>query len=138
MTSLNKVMLIGNLGKDPEDVTGKASFVRVSMATTRKYRNDRGDLLDNTQWHTVYFSGKLAKLALDYLKKGSKIYVSGELQTNEWKDKDNKRNFSTAVYASELKFLDVRPSDKAESSLAESESTYDYGHDSEEAVPMEY
>lgn len=113
MSSLNKVMLIGNLGKDPENLK-KGSFVRISLATTHKYRNENGDVSDSTQWHTVFFNGKLAKIALDYLKKGSKIYISGELRYSEWKDKEGQRRFSTAVHASELKFLDVKHAEKAE------------------------
>src|SRR5436305_1884274 len=110
MTSLNKVMLMGNLGKDPEAVKSDKSFTRISMATMKKYRNNCRDLLENTQWHTVYFNGTLAKAALEHLKKGSKIYIEGELRTTEW-TKDNVRQFSTAVYASELKFLSAKPPD---------------------------
>jgi single-strand DNA-binding protein len=113
MASLNQVMLIGNLGKAPEELKNSknGSFVRVSLATTKKYTNEKGQLQDSTQWHTVYFSNKLGKIALDHLTKGSQIYVSGELRHTEWQDKDNQKRFSTAVYASELKFLDKKLSD---------------------------
>lgn len=117
MSSLNKVMLIGNLGKEPEALKDDGSFVKISLATMQKYKNDSGDLIENTQWHTVYFNGKLAKVALEFLRKGSKIYVSGELRTNEWKDKDNQKRVSTGVHASELLFLDAKHLENDNTSL---------------------
>ncbi|HVV67982.1 MAG TPA: single-stranded DNA-binding protein [Gammaproteobacteria bacterium] len=117
MTSLNQVMLIGNLGKAPEVLKASKSgvFVRISLATTKKYTNDKGEAQQATQWHTVYFSNKLGKIAADHLSKGATVYVSGELRHSEWQDKDNQKRFSSAVFATDLKFLSKKVTEKTES-----------------------
>jgi single-strand DNA-binding protein len=114
MTSLNQVNLIGYLGRDPEVLksTDQGEFVRLSLATTKKYRSKDGKVHEDTQWHTVYLSNGLGKVASSYLTKGARIYVSGELRTREWQNKNGQTLFSTAVYARDLKFLNTKPKDK--------------------------
>jgi single-strand DNA-binding protein len=116
MSSLNQVNLIGNLGRDPEVLksTPQGNFVRLTIATTKKYRNLDGESQEETQWHTVYLSKALGNAASSYLKKGAKIFVSGELRTTAWKDKDDKPCHSTAVYARDVRYLSRKSSQIAD------------------------
>jgi len=109
MSSLNSVQLIGNLGKFPEVLksTDKVKFVRLSLATTKKYRDAKQEIVEDTQWHTVYLNGSAATFASSYLKKGDKVLIVGELRTTQWKDKTGEIHYSTAVYAKECKSLTV-------------------------------
>src|SRR5579872_4686369 len=110
MCYLNNVQLIGNLGKNPEKVESKKSndaqkstFVKMSLATNKKYKNAKGEVVTDTQWHTVYLNNKTADFALEYLKTGDKALIIGELRTNRWKDKEGVEHFSTAIYARECR-----------------------------------
>src|SRR5579864_2407266 len=101
MSSLNQVMLLGNLGKDPEVLksSDNGSFVRLSLATSKKFKSKTGEVQEDIQWHTVYLSNGLGKLAAAHLKKGAKLFVLGELRTNDWKDKKEQIHRVTAIYA---------------------------------------
>jgi len=103
MSYLNQVLLIDNLGKNPEVVktTELGAFVRLSLATSKKYRDAKGEWVETTHWHTVYVNNGIGKYISTYAQKGDKVYVSGELFTNSWKDKDGKDRFATAVYGNE-------------------------------------
>jgi single-strand DNA-binding protein len=107
MSSVNQVILIGNLGKDPEVLqsTDQGSFVRLSLATSKKVKNKSGEIQEDIQWHTVYLNNGLGRLAATHLNKGAKIFVSGELRTRNWQDKKNETHRLTAIYAREIKFL---------------------------------
>ncbi len=111
MSSLNQTMLIGNLGKNPEVLksTEQGSFVRLSLATSKKFKTKTGEVQEDIQWHTVYLNNGLGKLAATYLKKGAKVFVSGELRTRDWQGKNGETHRITAVYAKELKFLSTQP-----------------------------
>lgn len=107
MASLNKVMLIGNLGKDPEvryttSGQGVASF---SIATTEKYKNKSGDWEERTEWHNVVLWGKLAEIAKDYLSKGKTVYIEGRLQTRKWQDKDGRDRYTTEIVGDKMQML---------------------------------
>jgi single-strand DNA-binding protein len=107
MASLNKVMLIGNLGKDPEvryttSGQGVASF---SIATTEKYKNKSGDWEEKTEWHNIVLWGKLAEVAKDYLSKGKTAYIEGRLQTRKWQDKDGRDRYTTEIVGDRLQLL---------------------------------
>lgn len=104
---LNKVILIGNLGADPElrfmpNGNGVAS---VSIATSERYKDKEGNKQEKTEWHRVIFFNKLAEIVGEYVKKGSSIYVEGKLQTRKWQDKDGKDHYTTEIIASEMKML---------------------------------
>src|SRR5579872_6962493 len=122
MCYLNSVQLIGNLGKDPEKVESaknkdsqKSIFVKMNVATNKKYKNAKGEVVKDTQWHTVYLNNKTANFALDYLNIGDKVLIIGELRTNRWKDKEGVERFSTAIYARECRaFFDKTRTDEAE------------------------
>ena len=120
MASFNQVILLGNLGKDPEVIkpTEKGLFVRLSIATTRRYTDPTGVLQEDTQWNTVYVSNAQGKATAEYLKKGSKVQIVGELRTNEWNDsKTGTRQFATAVYASKIIFLDAKAPEPTEEAV---------------------
>jgi single-strand DNA-binding protein len=119
MSSLNQVNLIGNLGRDPEVLKSseKGDFVRLSLATTKRYRIKEGKVQEDTQWHTIYASNGLGKIAATYLKKGARIFITGELRTHEWQEKSGKIHTSTAIYAKDIKFLSTKPPEKKDADL---------------------
>ena len=106
--SLNKVLLIGNVGKDPEVryVSDNLSVANFSVATTKKgYKtNDGKEVPDKTEWHTIVCWRGLAKLAEQYIKKGTQVYVEGELQTRSW-EKDGVTRYTTEILANEIQLL---------------------------------
>ena len=111
MASVNKVIVIGNLGRDPEvRYTPSGSAVcNVSVATTRSWKNkESGDKVEETEWHRVVFYDRLAEIAGEYLKKGRSVYVEGRLKTRKWQDKDGVEKFTTEIIAEEMKMLGGR------------------------------
>ena len=100
MASINKVILIGNLGRDPEVryTPSGAAVCNVSVATTRNWKDkSSGDKVEETEWHRVVFYDRLAEIAGEYLKKGRPVYVEGRLKTRKWQDKDGKDNYTTEI-----------------------------------------
>ena len=111
MASINKVIIIGNLGRDPEvRYTPNGNAVcNVSVATTRSWKaKDSGDKVEETEWHRVVFYDRLAEVAGEYLKKGRSVYVEGRLKTRKWQDKEGKDNYTTEIIADEMKMLGGR------------------------------
>ena len=111
MASVNKVIIIGNLGRDPEvRYTPNGSAVcNIGVATTRSWKNkDSGDKVEETEWHRVVFYDRLAEIAGEYLKKGSQVYVEGRLKTRKWQDKEGKDTYTTEIIAEEMKMLGGR------------------------------
>ena len=110
--SLNKVLLIGRLGADPEIkqmVNGK-SVARLSLATSQSWKDkNSGETVEQTEWHRIVFFNRLAEIVEQYLKKGSKIYVEGQLRTNSWEDKNTgEKKFRTEIVAREMQMLSSR------------------------------
>lgn len=107
MASLNKVTLIGNLGKDPEvRQGGDTTFANVSIGTSESWKDKAtGEKRESTEWHRVVFTGRLAEIVEQYLKKGAQVYVEGSLRTRKWKDKDGKDQYTTEIRADQLKML---------------------------------
>ena len=111
MAAINKVILIGNLGRDPEvRYTPNGSAVcNVSIATTRTWKNkDSGEKMEETEWHRVVFFDRLAEIAGEYLKKGRSVYVEGRLKTRKWQDKEGKDQYTTEVMATDMQMLGSR------------------------------
>ena len=111
MASVNKVIIVGNLGRDPEvRYTPNGSAVcNVSVATTRSWKNkESGDKSEETEWHRVVFYDKLAEIAGEYLKKGRSVYVEGRLKTRKWQDKDGVEKYTTEIVASDMQMLGSR------------------------------
>jgi single-strand DNA-binding protein len=107
MASLNKVLLIGNLGKDPEvrytaSGTAVASF---SLATSEKFKNKDGEWEERTEWHNVILWERLAEIAGEYLAKGKTVYIEGRLQTRKWQDKDGKDRYTTEIVGEKMQML---------------------------------
>jgi single-strand DNA-binding protein len=114
--SLNKVMLIGHLGKDPDfkHLPNDGAVANLTLATTKKWKDKQsGQQKEKTEWHRVVLFGKLAEIARDYLKKGSKVYVEGELQTRRWTNQQGQDQYATEVvlqgYTGILDMLDSKP-----------------------------
>jgi len=111
MASVNKVIIVGNLGRDPEvryNPNGGA-WCTVSIATSRSWKDKTsGEKVEETEWHRVVFNDKLAEIAGEYLKKGRSVYVEGRLKTRKWTDKDGAEKFSTEVIAQEMQMLGSR------------------------------
>ena len=111
MASVNKVILIGNLGRDPEvRYTPSGSAVcNVTLATTRNWKSkESGEKVEETEWHRVVFYDRLAEIAGEYLKKGRSIYVEGRLKTRKWTDKDGAEKYTTEIIAQEMNMLGSR------------------------------
>ncbi len=111
MASVNKVILIGNLGRDPEvRYTPSGSAVcNVSLATTRNWKDkNSGERVEETEWHRVVFYDRLAEIAGEYLKKGRQVYVEGRLKTRKWTDKDGVEKYTTEVIATDMTMLGSR------------------------------
>jgi len=108
---INKVILIGNLGRDPEVryMPSGSAVANVSVATSDSWRDKQsGELQERTEWHNVVFFGKLAEIAGEYLKKGSKVFVEGSLRTRKWQDKAGADRYTTEIVANEMQMLDSR------------------------------
>ena len=111
MASVNKVILVGNLGKDPETRYAPSgdAICNITLATTDTWRDKAsGEKREATEWHRVVFFGKLAEIAGQYLRKGSQVYVEGSLRTRKWQDKDGQDRYTTEIRADEMKMLGSR------------------------------
>lgn len=108
---INKVILIGNLGNDPDirHTQGGNAVANLSLATSESWRDKAtGETRENTEWHRVVMFGRLGEIAGEYLKKGSKVYIEGRLQTRKWQDKDGQDRWTTEIIANEMQMLDSR------------------------------
>jgi len=105
--SVNKVILIGNLGKDPElkHTSSGTAVATMTVATNERFKDKSGEWQDRTEWHTVVLWQRLAEIAAEYLKKGRSVYVEGRLQTRSWEDKQGQKRYTTEVVASDLVLL---------------------------------
>lgn len=110
MRGINKVILIGNLGKEPDlqYLEGNIAVAKFPLATTETYKDKNGNLVSQTEWHTVVLWRGLAELAQKYLHKGSLVYIEGRIRTRNWEDKDKNKRFSTEIVGDNLVMLDRR------------------------------
>jgi single-strand DNA-binding protein len=110
MRGVNRVMLIGNLGKDPDiqQLEGNIAVAKFPLATTETFKDRTGKLVSQTEWHTVVLWRGLADLAQKYLHKGSLVYIEGRLKTRSWEDKEGVKKFMTEVVGDNLIMLDKR------------------------------
>jgi single-strand DNA-binding protein len=107
MASVNKVILVGNLGRDPEMryLPSGDAVANLAIATTEKYKDKSGEMQEATEWHRVAFFGKTAEVCGQYLKKGSQIYVEGSLRTRKWQDKDGNDRYTTEIRGDRMQML---------------------------------
>ena len=129
MASVNKVILIGNLGRDPEVryAPSGSAICNVTIATSRQWKDKTsGEKQEETEWHRVVFYDRLAEIAGEYLKKGRPVYVEGRLKTRKWTDKDNIERYTTEIVATDMTLLGSR-SDAAGGSGGGSDETGEGG-----------
>ena len=111
MASVNKVILVGNLGRDPETryAPEGGAITNISIATTETWKDKTsGEKQERTEWHRVVFFNRLAEIAGEYLKKGSQVYVEGALRTRKWQDKEGKERYTTEIVAERMQMLGSR------------------------------
>jgi single-strand DNA-binding protein len=110
MASVNKVILIGNLGNDPDMryLPSGDAVANLSIATTDKYKDKNGEMQEATEWHRVSFFGKIAEICGQYLKKGSSVYVEGSIRTRKWQDKEGNDRYTTEIKGDRMQMLGGR------------------------------
>jgi single-strand DNA-binding protein len=110
MASVNKVIIVGNLGKDPETryMPSGDAMTNITVATTDTWKDKQGEKQERTEWHRVVFFGKLAEIAGEYLKKGRAVYVEGSLRTRKWQGQDGQDRYTTEIVANEMQMLGGR------------------------------
>ncbi len=110
MAGVNKVILIGNLGADPEVryTNGGAPVANLRLATSESYTSKSGEKVDRTEWHRVVLFGRTAEIAKQYLTKGRQVYIEGRLQTRQWQDQAGQKRFSTEIVATQMTLLGGR------------------------------
>jgi single-strand DNA-binding protein len=134
MSSVNKVILIGNLGRDPEVryTPSGAAVANFSIATNESWTNKEGKREERTEWHRIVCWNKTAELCGEYLSKGRTVYVEGRLQTREWNDKDGNKRSTTEIVAQNVRFLGGRGGDASPAQPASSAED-----NTQEAAPIE-
>jgi single-strand DNA-binding protein len=110
MGSLNKAMIIGRLGQDPEVryTQSNTAVATMSVATSERYKDKNGEQQESTEWHRVVAWSRLAEICQEYLKKGSLVYFEGPIQTRQWEDKDGQKRYTTEIKALQMQMLDSR------------------------------
>jgi single-strand DNA-binding protein len=112
MASVNKVILVGNLGADPETkyLPSGDAVANIRLATTDRWKDKAsGEMKEATEWHRISFFGRLAEIAGEYLKKGSQVYIEGRIRTRKWQDKEGQDRYSTEIVADTMQMLGSRP-----------------------------
>ena len=131
MASVNKVIILGNVGQDPEICQGNFIVAALSIATTRKWRDKAGETQSETEWHRVSAFGRLAEIISQYVRKGDPIYIEGRLRTRKYEDKQGVERWVTEIIAEQLQLLRQKDSDekpaqaKPAAQRRAPESTYD-------------
>ncbi len=111
MASINKVILIGNLGRDPETrytADGGTAICNIVIATSRRYKDGQGNVQEETEWHRVVFFGRQAEVAQTYLSKGNPVYIEGRLRTRKYTDKEGIDRYQTEIVCENLKLLGTK------------------------------
>ena len=113
---INKVILVGNLGADPDTrymPSGKA-VTNIRVATSESWKDKQtGDMQERTEWHSIVMYDKLGEIAAEYLRKGSQVYIEGKIRTRKWQDKEGKDRYTTEIIANEMQMLGTRGGDRA-------------------------
>ena len=130
MASVNKVILVGNLGRDPETRTFPSGdqVCNVTLATTDKWKDKQsGEMREATEWHRLVFNGRLAEIAAQYLRKGSQIYVEGQIRTRKYNDKDGVEKYATDIRVDQMQMLGSRQGQGGPSGGPEDDGGYSQG-----------
>jgi len=131
MRGINKVIILGTCGKDPETryLPSGGAVTNISIATSEQWKDKQtGDKNERTEWHNVVFFNRLGEIAGQYLKKGAKVYVEGSLRTRKWQDKNGQDRYTTEIVASEMQMLGGKQAEKEEPS-SKQESYSDFNDD---------
>ena len=131
---VNRVILVGNLGKDPETrvTAGGGAITNAVIATSDSWKDKQtGEQKERVEWHRVVFFGKLGEIAGEYLKKGSSVYVEGSIQTRKWQDKDGKDQYTTEIVANEMQMLGGKQDSAPKTGKQQSTAAADSFEDSE-------
>ncbi len=137
MRGINKVVLVGTVGRDPEIrsfAANSGTITNISLATSEVWKDKQtGQATEQTEWHRVVFYGRLAEIAGEYLRKGSKVYVEGSLNTRKWQDKTTGQDrYSTEIKASVMQLLDARPNDNYPPTMAAQPISPKFSQDDED------
>ena len=126
MAGVNKVILVGNLGKDPEVryLDNGVAVANFSLATTENYKNKAGDRVSQTEWHNIVLWRGLAEVAEKYLKKGASVYVEGKIKTRKWEDKEGNTRYNTEILADNMTMLGGKQSQDDSPSLSSTPTDY--------------
>lgn len=121
MSSLNKAMIIGRLGQDPDVryTQSNTAVANMSVATSERYKDKSGEWKENTEWHRVVAWGRTAEICQEYLKKGSLVYIEGPIQTRQWEDKEGQTRYTTEIKALTMTMLDSKGSSQNGGSVPE-------------------
>lgn len=129
MASVNRVTLIGNIGKDPETryMSNGDAVTNITLATTDAWKDKNGEKQEKTEWHSIVFYRKLAEIAGEYLKKGRSVYIEGRLETRKWTDKQGIERYTTQIIADDMKMLGNRPAGDQQQSSQSTPTTASAG-----------
>ena len=138
MAGVNKVILVGNLGKDPEVryLDSGVAVANFTLATTENYKNKQGERVSQTEWHNIVFWRGLAEVAEKYLKKGDSIYVEGKLRTRRWEDKDGNAKYTTEILADNMTMLGNKRSTTSEELSNTNDSDISNANETEDDLPF--
>lgn len=138
MAGVNKVILVGNLGKDPEAFTFDNGVKKVSfsLATTESYKDKEGNRVDQTEWHNVVLWRGLADVAEKYLSKGNQVYIEGKIKTRSWDDKDGIKRYTTEIYCDNMTMLSGRKEQSTTESAKVDESAAEPIQGPEDDLPF--
>ena len=127
MAGVNKVILIGNLGKDPEVkyLDSGVAVANFSLATTENYKNKEGERVSQTEWHNVVLWRGLAEVAEKWLKKGSSVYIEGKIRTRKWEDKEGNTRYSTEILGDNMTMLGGKPSSEGTTATTQESDSKD-------------
>jgi len=127
MAGVNKVILIGNLGKDPEVryLDSGVAVANFSLATTENYKNKEGERVSQTEWHNVVLWRGLAEVAEKWLKKGSSVYIEGKIRTRKWEDKEGNTRYSTEILGDNMTMLGGKPSSEGAPATTQEQDSKD-------------
>jgi len=137
--SVNKAILVGRLGKDPETrfTSGGQAVATFNMATDSSYKDRNGERQKRTEWHRIKAWGKLAEIVQQYLKKGSLVFIEGRIETREWQDKEGVKRYTTEIVANEMRMLGSRADGMAASAGAAAPAGASRAEDFDHAGPAE-
>ncbi|THB67067.1 MAG: single-stranded DNA-binding protein [Gammaproteobacteria bacterium] len=135
---VNKAILIGNLGKDPDTryMPSGGAVTNVTIATSETWKDKQtGQQNEKTEWHNVVFFNRLAEIAKEYLRKGSKVYIEGSLRTRKWQDKSGMDRYTTEIIASEMQMLDSKGSGGSSTGFSNQSGSYNQSQSQPESAP---